>query len=801
VLALTAAVPIALFLTVGSLALSPEQRAERDLGRFDAAMDLSHFFGVTDDALPLAEDLARLERETSADMVLRLQSFDIRPRSELRPVYVETEWARDPYPGRYEIVAGRWPKSPGEVVVSRNMTTVSDAGTLDAFSGNARLTITGEVVDRFSTSATSILGAPGTWASFDWPVLDARFPNVSAQATVLYRSGGDADVESAIVQEIVAPGTGSVPGPAAVDESVVTRPEVLARDRADLFAQIPALLPTVAWSMPLIGALVVAGAGGLLFHRRIDSLRAVGLAARDARVVVAGAATLVIGVTGIGGLVGGAVIALAARPVVDRLATQPLSFPTPLWPVVAHEAGALVVGAGLVWLGLALRPAMASAARYVRATRWNEGRGDRRWRELVTDVVVGGLVLLVAVQAFTARTDSTALGTLAGALVLALATLPALIRRALSWMPQHDPAWRLTRRRLDADRLRVTTGAALIACLTAPLIAVLVFLHMAQVADRPQQVSAVPRGQVEVDALAPPGLLDLVRSTVPPGTREVPLYSPGSDDRIITLREGGLGAVLTVRSIDDLESLNGGPLPEAQRDVLDRGGLLVTREEERVAGSRPLYSTDIASGDVTPIGSLVTAPADLDPSWALRFPAVVLTATVERLDLPVERNGTVFTELTDDAVAQVSEQVVAAGYDPAMARSYDPQEPLPVPLPVLAAGGVLMISLLAVTVWLSRAQAAALRPYLAALSAIGLPASWGRRVAVRQGVLVVATGLGAGAVTAAVPVAVAVLGPAGLPFGVPWLLLGITAAAVVLSAALGIGFGTRGLTPTERSPG
>ncbi|GLZ35257.1 hypothetical protein Lesp02_74440 [Lentzea sp. NBRC 105346] len=129
----TAAVLVGLFITVKAFALTPEQVAERDLGRFDAKVDTE---------------------ESLAGSMVALSSLDIRPPVVDAPAtkYVEMDWTADPFPARYQLVSGRWPSRPNEVVVNNNHKLPTG------------LRSVGVVRDRFSGWNT-ILAAPGTWAT------------------------------------------------------------------------------------------------------------------------------------------------------------------------------------------------------------------------------------------------------------------------------------------------------------------------------------------------------------------------------------------------------------------------------------------------------------------------------------------------------------------------------------------------------------------------------------------------------------------------------------------------------------
>ncbi len=797
VLAIASAVPLMLFVTVSSLALSPEQRAQRDIGRLGAAMDVSTFFDTdARDVELLAEDVAKVRAGTGEEILLQLRSFDVRGRSNDRVTYLETDWSRHPYPERYRLTSGQWPRVSGEVVLAENLPTDVPA-VFDVLSGNESLIVTGVVEDRFASSGRTILAAPGTWSSFDWSLLSTRFPNVSVQPTILYDVDAASTTENMILREVISPRS-SQPIPANLLEiAIVTQDEILGTERADLFSAVPALLPLVVWSMPVLGMSVLAGAGGVLLHRRVDTLRAVGLSTRRASVIMA-SATLFVGlVSTIVGLLAGGASALLARPLLDQLLEQPLSPLPSIWPVVAQElVGVLLVGA-VIWLvfvsGPSGTPAAARRIRFPPAAQ-NTAALVRRG---LGDAALVIAIFILAWQVITADTDTAAFASLGGALLVALFVLPELVKIAVGILPQSGPRWRLTSRKLITDQSRIVTGAALISCFIAPTATIMMFTHMSQITDLPQQMSLVPEGQLEIIGDAPDSLLALARSELPEGTRSLTTHSLYSDSQIVTMKSDGLGAVLVVDSAKDLEALNGGPLPGSVTGTLEAGGVLLTASD---AGGEAvfLYATDTRTGEVTPIGPLSTASASLNPSWAFRFPSAILTSTASSLSLPSTPKSTVFTGLSPDLVAQVRERVVANGYDPAMAQSYDPQDPFPVPLSVIVASASLLIALFIVTLWLSRSHAAALRPYSAALLAMGLPPSWSRVIAARQGLLVLLLGLSVGGAVAAVPVTLATQGPAGLVFAVPWLWLAVVAAAVALATVLGIGLGVRGVSELER---
>ncbi|TWP53730.1 hypothetical protein FKR81_02945 [Lentzea tibetensis] len=273
----TAAVLVGLFIAVQAFALTQEQVAERDLGRFDAKIDLSA------EASP---DLASVRGAGGRDVAVSLSSLDIRPSVVDAPVtsYVETDWTAEPFPVRYSLVSGRWPEQPGEVVLNRK-----GGDTLAVPS--ATLRVVGVVHDRYSGWNT-ILAAPGTWAGFS-------AAGVSATRSVYWNGPADAG--------------------AALGGPVVTRQGHQPRswvERYPLAYRIPAL------ALPLLSVLAIFGLTLAWSRRTATLLHSIGVRQTYAVGVAATAWTMIWTVLG---SLAGVGIGMVVRPILARDRDEPLS--------------------------------------------------------------------------------------------------------------------------------------------------------------------------------------------------------------------------------------------------------------------------------------------------------------------------------------------------------------------------------------------------------------------------------------------------------------------------------------------
>lgn len=284
----TAAVLVSLFVTVKAFALTAQQVDERDLGRFDARVEL---------ATREPPDLAGLLRAGGRDVTFALTSLDVRPSVVDPPLtrYVETDWNATPFPARFALTGGRWPQHAGEVVV-----TAATGSSLAVPHGT--LQVVGTVRDTYSGWNT-ILAAPGTF-----PTISGD--GVSATASVYWN--GPAAAGAALGGPVVVRGT--------------RQPQSWI-ERHPLAYRIPAL------ALPVLTVLAISGLTGAWSRRTRTLLHSIGV--RQTYAVGVAATTWTIIWTALG-VAAGAGIGLLVRPILARDRTEPLSPVPDLLPPAAQ---------------------------------------------------------------------------------------------------------------------------------------------------------------------------------------------------------------------------------------------------------------------------------------------------------------------------------------------------------------------------------------------------------------------------------------------------------------------------------
>ncbi|MDT7783737.1 MAG: hypothetical protein QOF58_2156 [Pseudonocardiales bacterium] len=296
----TAAVLVSLFITIKAFALTPQQVAERDLGRFDARVELAG-----------PPDLAEVTRAGGRDVTTALTSMDVRPSVVDPPQtkYLEMDWGTAPFPERFALTSGRWPQQPGEVVVNS-----ASGDTLAVPHGTLR--VVGHVRDTYSGWNT-ILAAPGTFATISGD-------GVSAGAMVFWNGPATAG--------------------STLDGTVVTRETHQPQswvERYPLAFRVPAL------TLPVLTVLAIFGLTGAWSRRTRTLLHSIGVRQTHATGVAATAWTSIWTVLGIGAGVG---IGLVVRSILARDRSEPFSPVPDLLPISVQLLVITLLACGLYFL-------------------------------------------------------------------------------------------------------------------------------------------------------------------------------------------------------------------------------------------------------------------------------------------------------------------------------------------------------------------------------------------------------------------------------------------------------------------
>ncbi|MEV1288657.1 hypothetical protein [Micromonospora sp. NPDC049679] len=796
---------MAMFVTLRTLSLSGAQIADRDLGRFGASV------GYGSVVLPPGEDQftpdvrAQALRAGLADSQVMLSASDMQLSiTPARSVsMLEASWQDRPFPARYDLLSGRWPTRPGEVVVTEPQdVTATAGGTLPVLGGKVTFTVVGTAEDQFART-TNLLVAPGTWASLD-PSLAQGFPLLGAQPLLLW-SGGDAEgavtAFTSAVNDYTRRSSAATEGADALvvggtlrfREQLLERPERTSIERTPAGYTLPSLL------LPVAAVLLVFGLNDRRFRRASARLVAVGVrpAAATAALTVAALAWCVAAAAA-GAIVGG-VIGGVARVVIARVRDWPpgpiegLTAP-PLRLLALVVLTSLCAGAALARSRDQASPAVAPRSRLTSQTVAVAKRRVRDARHLLA------VAAWCATVAYAVRVDSPVKAMiLTGVLTLAvLLVIPDVLDLLLRVLPEGGPRRRLALRQLAADTLR---AVAIVAILTALLGSSMGFLTLLDTLIRTTDQQAYPDalpGQVLLadrasTTLPPPAsLLRAVEASgVADGLPRAELAylfttdESGNLTRSVT-RDGHNGNLLAVETAGQVEQLIGHSLNPTQRAALAEGGLLVWTD----APDAPTQPTRLAvkEGDRvasrTPELPIATVDVPL-VEWRTGTDGVMLRTTAQSLNLPVPQNGPlIITDVSATAAKAMQEAVARVGIDAQAVRIHTPPKP-PVPAAaLLATAAGLVILVLTAVFAATRAQTRTLRGYLTRLISIGIPTTWARHVLLYQYGILVATSTVLSLIIALPPTVVISLRISGFALSIPWAQLLTLLAAIYLATAL-----------------
>jgi hypothetical protein len=775
---------VTLFIGIKSFDQDSKQLIEQTLGRFEYRADLN------DRALPpggtdTPEDLADVALSNGAeDAAVVFQSYDVRPATTERrfTVYLESDWTKNPFPDRYRLESGRWPRAAGEVVVTEGylaaapdiQSSQAAEGVTSVLSGNASFRVVGRVTDVYATKSSRILAASGTWASLDAATLSERYPTLSASAS-LYWSGG---VPGGLADAIngTQPPANPTLDPIGDPNAVVATADVLStssstlRDPHSFITSIPLAYSIPSFLLPAIAAMVAYGLNARRLRRSLGILRSVGVSGKDAStsVILASFWWQVMAVL-LGSLVG-VLGGLVARGVAASFATRPLApFANPISPA------ARILAITTLCAGVALACLIANQKHVGAAALMRPLLKARRFAS-PTRRALGTLTLAIGfIQAI--RLDSipgVMLLVLTFAVGVALYT-PDVLPRAISTIPARNAPRRLALRQLVADIGRAQTATITVATTLGLSLAMLILLQSLTTSESEGHFSMTSPGQVSLisgggglSSAPATALTDLAAASI--GDTQPPIdvgFAYGeSPERLAHIEGDPNGIILVVNTSAEASRLANGQLTTEAQKVLDDGGLVLWKtapSPRRLVLIDPTTETIVAT---TP--AVQTAVQDYPANWMARAAGIMLRSQAQKLGLPTSHSQTVFTDVDGDRAHQVRAAAMEAGYDLSQVGIYEPPRPVVPPLAYWGGAIGLALALLLAIAAVARAQALSLRAYLGGLVALGISARWAQKV-LRLQILVI-TGVGAttGMALAVAPIAYSSFKIPGLTLSLPW---------------------------------
>ncbi|MFI9643582.1 hypothetical protein ACIG87_26605 [Micromonospora sp. NPDC051925] len=806
--AVTAALLVAVFVTLNAFTLSPRQVTDRDLGRFDSQVDLTNVTRIRPGDAQVVQQVAGAARGGGAsEAVVTLASFDVRPDMARPPftLYTEAPWPADPFPRRYQLREGRWPSRPGEVLVTDALRRVlGPVESFTVFSGNDRLRVVGVARDLFGATPR-ILAANGTWASLS-DATAHNFSTVLATAT-LHWNGGDQQRMLTSVTAVIA---GDLPRatPAAVETelaaAVRTRADELTKPRRSWTDRLPIAYDIPSLALPLLAVLTVFGLNARRLRRSMAIMTSVGMSRTTATAGVAAATTVWTLAATAAGVATGVGLGAVARPVVDRFLPGPISpFPDLLAPagrLLAVTAVACLVAAFLLHLGHP-RPMPAPAAETAppRQTPKDRQRINGRAVRRVAAALAGIAIIIQIGMLDTVPKAMVLTATLAAAVLL---FTPEVVDMAIRLLPITEPRTRLGRQQLHNDRTRaVAAVAVLTAALGAPL-GMMTLLATLITTAQEDIVPTVAPHQVVLSgpggAMQPPAP-EVVAAVSTRLTTAAPPVKTGylTTDKVhVTVKDAGIGAVLVVDTPEQAGRLNNHPLTDAQIQTLHHGGLLVWDDGPT---QRPLLTHDLTSDRVTATSPALPANhTTFEPAWTAGVSGLLLASTAQRLNLTITPAAVVFTDISDDQATAAEQAAIDNGLDPLQVGIYQPPEPIKVPPAYYTAVLGLAAIVLTTTMAVARSQVITLRSYLGRLIAIGVSPRWARHVLLIQNGLIILVSTALAALIAVPPVVITAVKLRGFTLSIPWTWLLMITGAFYLATITASILASRRLASKDR---
>lgn len=795
---------IALFAGQSAFTLSGEQVAERDFGTFQFSLRLPSDTPATHRSNELAVAVTAATRAGARDVTTRVVSMDLSPALPGMPsaTYLEADWGAESFPDRFRLLSGRWPAAAGEVAVTAPLVTegaAPEAAALSLLSGLAEVRAVGVVEDRYGKNLGRLLAAPGTFASFDTEQIDRKFVALDLRGELLWNYGEPERVADAIAEAL----------PGAAEARTESRAHVAATQRKSFASSYPLGWKIPALALPFLVTVTAFGTSAQRLRRSMDILRSVGLGRRQITASVSIAAATLVFASAVMGVAFGALLGFGIRPLLTRFTAAPLApFPdltgTVVLLLVMTSAGC-VVGTGLVHFGQVRRErsmvAPQRAAVPLTVSQTGVARAARRGARFGQRIRLGAVIALGACAVLTSGLplDSVAAAMMwIGALTLGLLLLvPEAVTLALRFLPGGRPSTRLAQRHMTANRNRTNATVSVMAAAWAlPLAFAAVLATMLTTLEGDQVANAgVDQVRILSEGSQPPPeeSVRVVAEAVGEETEApVVVHEIETQDDYLGIPVLGIGGVATVASAADLARLNGRALTAVQRETLEAGGVLHTH----TSSHRRL---DLAFTNGKTVASLPAHPIALDPVWSTSYAGYVLTETARDLDLPLIVSDVVFTGLAAQERQRVDLAVSTSGTDPYFVKVFHSPKPLRAPPAFYLALLALSLIVVGVSLAMVRIQVAALRRVLGSLIAVGIPASWARRVVFAE--------LGVTTAVAGV-MALLVAGPItgfamarlpGFENATPWNWFMLIASSCVCSTVLAALLGTARLRPSDRT--
>lgn len=785
--------------------LTPAQEAQAELG--DASSKITLFEAEFPAGTRAGQQLSAMVSRVDPRAAMSINAIDFPYYAgDARGIYFqEMNWRAHPPTTQYELLDGRWPRSPGEVaIVGEGPRAAAVGDEVPTLGGGEPLTVVGVGQPRWVGSPI-MLAAPGTWASL--PRVDAGKTRITAFPSFAYFGPEPADLVGVTRQTLkaadVAPYAEQPTG--QLDDQLAAKLRTRRASGAEaarlwsaqspLSLRVPGLVlvPTTV----LIGYLV-------LMRRFVTTARrmtAQGVRGRDALLALwfVPMPALVL-LSCVAAVAGSAVGATAAEIGVGQWGYYTANWRYP-WEATGILAGGLVLASAAALAAIRGRVVGARSAPVQR----HQGRSRRLAG--ARQISAGLLAAACLWKILTVSSGSDAMVLTALAILLATLLTPELVDAMVRLMPSGSLTQRLVARQMAHNRSRIAAAATTYIALVGVTIGFVVVLatYSQQLLER--EPSAPPAGQVLVDndgnAFLPvdSGVRAVLESQ-PGFSGQVPtqLFLLGSTYQSkagTTQVRDAVGAPdfpavsFAFRTVGDVEQAYGRPLTNDERAMLASGGALVPRPDRVSITDGHLQLVDI--GDLHPEGRIRALDAEPVPTPWADTPLVMLVSTATDRGMAHQAAALIYHGV-DAAEADRAEQaLVAAGYSPRIMNKHArPPSVLP-PAALLGSAAALLALVVAMSVLVSRAQVQGMRAWASRLTQIGVQHRWASRALTRQYLWTLAFSVPVGLLVTLGAMRVTQWQLPELELVIPWSEVAGIVAAIVVATAIGATMAARNL--------
>lgn len=708
--------------------LSPAQQNAQVLG--DRTHAITAGVGVCDPGTtcPLAPSLVRAVRDGGghrADVMLSTSPTRVEGHAGLAPMILETDWAAEPHPQRYELSRGRWPQADGEVAVSPAVAAALDQpDSIGLYGGAVALKVVGVAQDRFVRDAQVLYAPTGTIGSVYGALSDQghRYSKPEVMGTARFDGGDLAQIATSLTDDVAKmTGTDREVLHHDITSSIIERkPEH--RSSFDYFARSAVVIGWVPFVVAPLVASAVLAASTVSGDRRVRrTLWRLGVPETVVAAIQASALLLAVALVSALAVVFGDLAGRALRPWLDAGSTHPLSPPMPPWAVLT------VCGAA------ACAPVLLRGVAGILAPSFRVGRRKRSMgqvaRRILTvclriaqfTVVAAGTAWVVGILAGSSASSVSDVSRWVVALCLVLSVAIGMVlargedRRGILPLPLMLALRRLRR----APAVTSATATAVMLCVSLPLSAG-VALTTSQYYSNLQFVAPVAPGQVAL------GYNQVYSTGVPVQVREdfqdfTGLQGPVAV-RTAWVDTGQFmqGLPLVVGSIEDVERLVGHPLSAQQAETFAQGGLLVPSSDEP---NHPQTGDRVATKTHTGRDTGILPVTEIGP-----VPEAYSAGNIGFISLERARtagwklDGTywVYDNVGDPQLAAALQAAQAQDFDASYVLVHHIPESIPPPASWYWATAGLSAVLLILVLWVARHHTRALGAYRHTLRSLGV---------------------------------------------------------------------------------